>query len=285
MRYRDIIEAPIDQYSAVGDWDDPKGSFRGSNRGDIETSHKLIHSPVAVKKIRAAWERVPQKFNFWMVNDTKNKQVRSQIYSIEDFRKDPRFEPYAKDINPSVDAINVIYTTNFTNESNYKPMTAWIMAHRLVHVFQMNRLGRSLYVSMESDLANILRDTVEAYGLPRVRGSDMLSLATGYDTGLPILISRMFTMRSARMSKLKNPLDYPAELLAQHLISGRIRFNQLPPSLSIEFRRYGEDIKKVAMLDTKRADQLNARWQELAEDFDQRFKSLLDSLVGKVIVL
>ena len=289
MRYRDLTEAPIDQYAAVGDWDDPKGSFRSSNRADLERSHTIIHSSVAVQKIRSAWAKVPQKFNFWMVNDTSTTRVRSHIYSIEDFRNDPRFEPYASDINPTSDTINVIYTSNFTVSSNYKPMTAWIMAHRLVHALQMTNAGgrhiSAIYGNIESELAGLISDTLTAYGIYNRRGHDMLGISLEGPMLKP-LISKLFTMRSARMGKLHQPLDLPAEMLAQHLLSGGIRFNPLPPSMQVgSDDRRGVSANRDAQLDPRQADQLNARWQEMASTCDQRFDELLDKLVGKVIVL
>jgi hypothetical protein len=69
MRIIDLIEAPINQYSAIGDWNDERGSMISSNGRNFDgsardTSHKIVKSEKAVQKIKSAWARVPQKFNF-----------------------------------------------------------------------------------------------------------------------------------------------------------------------------------------------------------------------------
>jgi hypothetical protein len=280
LRYRDLTEAPIDQYLAVGDWDDPKGSFRSSNRSDLEKSHKIIHSPAAVRKIRDAWIKVPQKFNFWMLNDTGNRRLAVQVYDIDEFRSDKRFESYIHQITPAADAINVIYTTNFTTPSNYKPMTAWIMAHRLVHVFQLKSgaVEFNTYRDVERKLVGLIIDTISAYGIEIGRSKDALGLSfSNNNAAMSYLISRLFTMRSARMQKLSNALDFPAELLAQHLLSGGVRFNPVPLSIPKS--------NGTAEITQRVASELDSRWQDFSEEVGQMFDEILDNLGGKVIVL
>ena len=84
-------------------------------------------------------------------------------------------------------------------------------------------------------------------------------------------------MRSARMQKLSNALDFPAELLAQHLLSGGVRFNPVPLSIP--------NSNGTAEITQRVASELDSRWQDFSEEVDQMFDEILDNLVGKVIVL
>jgi hypothetical protein len=292
MRYRDLVEAPIDQYAAVGNWDDPSGSFRSSNRADIEKSHKIIQSPAAVNKIRLAWAKIPQKFNFWMLNapePTKSSNVA--VYDIADFEKDHRFDPYRDQIKPSSDAINVIFTTNLTSVSNYKPMTAWIMAHRLMHSIQFG-LGKrfkdqyAIYSKIERDMAALLVKTMQAYGYDTTASKNDLPVISWNAKAGNSLISKLFTMRSARSGKIENQGDAAAELMAQHMLTGRISFNELPSNLSHPKSYRGDaPIVHSRPINPAVAADLNARWQSLGKRLDRQFEQLLDSLIGKVLVL
>lgn len=292
MRYHEIFEAPIDQYAALGDWEDRKGSFNSSNTKEV--SDKLVTNAKAVAKIRDIWQRVPQTFNFYMINIPGGEYHSHTIEDVDGFIAQPPrgLKPYMNQMKLANSAINVIYTTNFTNQANYMPMTAWIMAHRLWHIFQME-FGKESPIKHNIDilLSDAFAETASAYtGQENRRGENFFMLR-----GIPgqirevmeLIVPKVFTMRSARMDKLKNELDMPAELFAQYLISGKITFGELPETVEIldtGYNIHNRNVRGKTALTLKNPE-ANFIWGNLARELDKEFNSLLNSCVGKVLVL
>lgn len=275
MRYHELLEAPIDQYAALGDWEDRKGSFNSSN--SKETTDKIVGNPKAVAKIRNIWQRVPQTFNFYLIN-VPGREFEHEITDVGNF-KNKRLAPYMDQMKLSPTAINVIYTTNFTNQSNYMPMTAWIMAHRLWHIFQFeHEKAPPVKHNVDILLSDAFVDTFNGYtGQEHHKGKNFFMLSSApwnISECIQQLIPKVFTMRSARMNNLKNELDVPAELIAQYLVTGKVTFAPLPDQLEIDRKAYPLP-----------STQLNGIWSKLAVDLENEFNSLLNTCIGKVLVL
>ena len=273
MRYRELAEAPIDQYAGLGDWEDASGSFNSSNRNEV--SKNIINNPKAVSKVRDIWQKVPQTFNFYFIN--AKIELDHFFGDISEFSKKKTFAPFLDQMKLSPNAINVIYTTNFTSQANYIPMTAWIMAHRLWHVFQFeDNVAPPVKHNVDLLLSDAFAKTTSAYtGDAPVLGQNffmMSSIPWPNCEFNPELVTKLFTMRSARMNKLQNELDIPAELFAQHLISGKISFNELPQQLTVRGEQYN-------------LPGPNNIWGQLTTDLTGEFNQLLNACIGKVLVL
>lgn len=267
-----IVEVPIDVFQTVGDFDQP-GSID-------EPSRKLVTDPKAVKKIRNIFEKTPYTFNFYIINATSSIWNKSRgIYSSNDVIESlPDLEKYLK---KDKNAISVVYTTNFTNLANYVPMTGWILAHRIGHIFHLskstNSAGRELFFEIEADLYNLLLDiNHKVYGLDLhnqklAQKSSLPGLARAAESSRELLHS-IATMRSARNQKLRNNLDWGAEFLAQYLIGGGIKFNPLPD----------QNLDKPA---NENKESYNKLIQKFSKTTTNKFTKLFDSMIGSVFVL
>ena len=292
MRYSEISETPIDQYKALGDWDNAKGSFIRSNGFDQkrdfaprEISQNIIHSEKSVQKIKDLWTRVPQKFNFFIINvahGINGYRFNPTISTIDEFQNNAEsLTPYLPELTLAHNAINVIYTSNFTNTNNYMPMTAWIMAHRLSHIFQIYR-ENNLYNSIQTKLNNAIIATGKAYGINVTVIPETGIVAVTQYSGLIDIIAKILTMRSARNNRLTSPFDYIGELLAQYLIGGKITFNSVPNE--VKFQPTNNNYKTIMISQTHKS-LIDSMWTSLAGEFENDFNHLLDSLIGKVLVL
>ena len=172
------------------------------------------------------YKNVPYDFNFYLVSGVKREtgsefagfitpERAAEIIGAERVEK----------LNPN--SITVIFTNNVTNQRNYIPLTGWIMAHRISHIFHFSRneearkvyldLERYVFKGMMKDILNIMG--LNEYSIPSI---DMLNMKN-----YQWLMAKLFTMGSARRGKLTNTLDGGGELIAQYLLSGKITFNRL----------------------------------------------------------
>ncbi len=278
MRAKEFLpEVPIDVFQPVGDFDQP---------GSIDDpSRKLVTNPKAVKKIRDVFKKTPYTFNFYIVNKPKSDWNKSKgIYSLDEVIKVlPELKEYLK---KDPNSISIVYTTNFTNPRNFVPMTGWILAHRIAHILQIAGKGspiRDLFFEIEADLHNLIIDINQnVYGLDLKRhkiGTGMPAMAIATDASKELL-QAIATMRSARMKKLLNNADWGAELLAQYLIGGGIRFNSLPDELNSSPDKY--IVGKEA---NQNKEKYNKLIQEFAKTTTDKFTKVFDSMVGSVFVL
>jgi hypothetical protein len=178
------------------------------------------------------------------------------------------------------------------------PLTAWMMAHRLEHIFLTKDYAH--YDDTQKKLAECVVQTIQAYDpkwSPNKRYKGMMDFMD-FGIGAPIIkpfVYKVFTMRSARSQRLNNGLDYNAELMAQWLLTGSIKFNLVPISIHSESGR-----KKVSYdihtnkytneyptftLDSEKAEKLNQMWQNLATELAKDYDLLFKSMVGKVLCL
>jgi hypothetical protein len=209
------------------------------------------------------------------------------------------------------DSINVIYVSNFTNPKQYMPITAWISAHRLSHAFQFTSGSRNLsslkdYWELERDLTELIIETGEHYHLfnknSPTRGDRKLdkrlidvkrnysAIRTYYDTirlcdllitDIGLISCSLFTMRSARENMLHNPIDFVGELIAQYLLTGRVKFNPLSPV--IYSRKPGSQI--AYDIDDESRIHLDAKWKKLESTIAAQLDPTFKMLKGHVICL
>jgi hypothetical protein len=163
----------------------------------------LLKSEKGLAKIYRSFDKTTFDFNI---------NILMQKHAVFDSDKLNKIIPSEQLVDPT--AINVCHTTNVTTNSNYIPMNAWIMVHRMAHANQARG-----YVSEQS-----LIDTLaEAY--ERLTGDKAKVLSgriQGFGRDLEALLMLLMTMRSARMCNISSDLDFLGELLAQYVITGKI---------------------------------------------------------------
>jgi hypothetical protein len=213
----------------------------------------------------------------------------SKIFNTDIFREIIAAKPYSIPVDD--DAINVVFTTNATNINNYMPMTAWIMAHRISHIFLYNHKhdASQNFIKIERLMTDMFYKTINTYySVPNRTQVDNTKqdIIPSYELDshrtevMTALVSNIFTMRSARNNKLRNVLDFSAELFAQYLISGHIKFGTLPDKILSP-----EGIHNILKISESEKQQLLEEWHALAPKMETLIDELLDSLIGKVLVL
>jgi hypothetical protein len=281
--YEILTEAPIGNFDLIGDFNQ-KGSFDKINNPD-DVSKTLVQNPKAVQKIKSLWERVPQTFNFYIVNQPeKDYNVAGEVWTYDSL-KSPNTklkQLVAGHIKYDPNAISVVYTSNFTSRTI--PMTGWILAHRFLHTMQFGSLDTpdvdwaQTYKLIASKIWNLFSTiAVKVYGGSNNGEYKGVSASSFLQNEAKLLINKTFTMRSARNGWINTFLDVPNELFAQYLMTGKVTFNALPDSIDSRYDRSVEADKHQKLA----ADlMLNELSQKLPEIFDK----LLDELKGKICV-
>ena len=263
MNIHDLFEAPISDLTHVGDWS--KGSsFRHA------PDRKLLTNPKAITKITAQWEKTPVDFNVYLVNN-KDGIKHGEIGAVTKEWIDTNLPTTAPFIDVKPNAVNLLFMNNTGDER--VPMTGWIMAHRFGHV--VSRYGgqsRRQFPDFTDAREEIIR--VTAY-----------VLNDGFGTRQPInektLVSfyeQIGTMRSARTGQLRTEFEFTHELLAQYMLVGEIKFNPIPTSFKV-----GRSM--VHFKEPDDIDYYNGMLDDLAESLGHMFLNLLNSCVGKILVM
>ena len=284
MRYREISEAPIDDLTHVGDW--TKGSsFRH------EQDRKLLTNPKALRKITAQWEKTPVSFNVYLVNNKDGlKQGEVGEVSWEWVEKNlPTTAPYIE-IKP--DSVNLLFMNNSGSER--VPMTGWIMAHRFGHVVSRYNTGQGTSPRSGMNMQRQFADFTDAR--ESINRTMMTILNDGYgfklrpssngffgqeEKILTAFYEQIGTMRSARQGQIRNEFEFTLELLAQYMLTGRIKFNPIPA----HFKK-GRSVYASFKGPESDMDYYNGMLDDLADGtINYQFENLLNACVGKILVM
>jgi hypothetical protein len=284
MRYHEITEAPIEDLTHVGDWE-KSSSFRHAQ------DRKLLTNPKAIQKITKQWEKTPVDFNVYLVNNadgTRHGEIGevSQEWLEQNL---PNTAPYFK-YNPN--AVNILYMNN--SGSARVPMTGWVLAHRLGHA--LNRYDNK-YSSWNGGMRRQFQDFTDALAELYRTVATILNDGYGYKDRVPSherdydklrategLIAAFYqqigTMRSARTGNLRDEREFILELLAQYMLTGRIKFNPIPKSF-----KYGRHNYVMFRGPEGDMEYYNGMLEDLADSLEHMFLNLLGSAVGKILVM
>jgi hypothetical protein len=90
-------------------------------------------------------------------------------------------------------------------------------------------------------------------------------------------------MKSAQSGDLLNYNEFFHELLAQYLISGKIKFNPLPNFIQLDNKKmYGHDISRKIYKKNNSSDN-DLEW--LSDEFEYALDAVLDSATNKLFVM
>ena len=222
MRYSQISEAPIADLETLGIIPD-KGL--GS---EMATSHRLHNNEKGRAKIFRAFEKTDYIFNFYLVQSEHKedgKAIRPFITKgLVD--KDKVKKYLGKDIDTE-GKISILFTNNVSNDD--RPLGAWMLAHRVSHPVQMSKEG----MEIEARISAVLNRVVNAIASTQYSDRAPIKINMGFrnsSTGYyQDIINQLFTMKSARNGIIGDRLDVDGmgELMAQYLITGKVRFNHI----------------------------------------------------------
>lgn len=197
-----------------------------------------IRSAAGLAKIRGVFSKIEPIFNVYFVDGARTsliKLCKSQS-NIRQWLHDNECS-----IDHSPDSITILYSNNMTSPSNYVPFTGWMIAHRLHHIFTLlfNELDGEHITDFVSESSTfmfhnlmklIFEEKYKSAELDRKminRHTYNLNFADDFSSYLIRAVSQnIMTMRSARLKKL-NVIDIPAELFAQYIITGSVKFAKI----------------------------------------------------------
>jgi hypothetical protein len=101
------------------------------------------------------------------------------------------------------------------------------------------------------------------------------------------LFSAVGTMKSARENKLRTSSEFVYELVAQYIITGKIKFNDLPRQLILDRRMaWGRPNYKVKnAIDEEAYIEYNAQLHNNAATYEHYLDQVFGSLVNKIFVM
>lgn len=277
----ELNDMAIRQFKTVGDWN-KSSSFRD------KTDRALLTNPKAVQKIQRQWSKTPYDFNMYLVNDPRvNKSefrevgVRS-LSTIRDGMKLTSEEVP----DPGPGEITIIYTGNFGDQR--KMASGWILAHRFGHALAASR---GTYVGNEwNEFTSRLKELVaeilqDVYGI-NVSEKERRQWGGG-DKILKYVARQLGTMKSARDNNMRSWYEFAYELLAQYLITGKIKFNPLPDRIVTGIAGWGRKETRGVHPDAQGIQQTynNHDLEYYAQELEQMLENVLDRAMGNIFVM
>lgn len=238
-----LIEAPLGDYKTIGNWD--KGSSFRSKRDRM-----IIQHPRTVETLKKKLKSRYHTFNLFFVNSKEaNEHTEVGRVDLEWVRKNLG-EEVAKTVEPTYQEeghVNIIYTNNKGEEG--RPMTTWMMFHRMAHSMARPNAGRGKqFPSYQEAMDTViwhLAQILEEYGIKDFASSEdkLNSRNAEYSSnGYPLsrfnartrqqIMKKFFTevctFRSARENNLRDWFEVTNELFAQYATTGKVKFKAPP---------------------------------------------------------
>ena len=268
-------EMPITNMTFQGSWGPKaKGEF-GYNWQDLG----ILENPNATEKIMKKWSNTKENFEVHFVRSEKAQKHRQ----VGEVSKEWVKEELDFDVQPQPDTITVIFTQNESDEK--VPMTAWTLAHRVGHAIFINKeFLKEFAEKIEKDFLTLL-DKVYNISSMIGRGSGNKSeYAPQNMILLGKFVQEIGTMSSARNKRVGNFVEFLFELVAQYIITGKIRFKSLPRTFTMpEHESFGEKDEKVKIKNEK-FEKYNARLGNYAKILEKRLDKIFNSLRNKIFV-
>jgi hypothetical protein len=283
-----LEEMPIANFQKVGNWD-KNSSYKDNER-------KLLNNPKAVEKIKAKWAKTPHNYNMYFVNSPEANR-NSEIGMVDQEWLEQNMPKALSEFQYQPNAINILFNSNKGDEK--VPMTAWIIAHRFGHA--ISRYGKYNFTTGQSqrqvyhftEVRNIIfrymNNILENYGVKVGNSEERHNNSGRYgehqkkantDKILKYFFQNIGTMRSAREAALRNEFEFTLELLAQYMLTGKIKFNPLPKHFKAgqngyySFRGNEHDYEYY-----------NNALTDMAEELEDNFNAALNECEGKIFVM
>jgi len=263
-----LNEMPITTFQTIGKWNKPGQGFNAQDIG-------ILNNPAAVEKIHKKWSNTQENFDFYFVK----QPGASKFQQVGEVTPEWVKQNLNLDIQPNPDNFTIIFTNNKGGEK--MPMTAWLIAHRMGHAVSRTHYWDNFTNELQRDFIRILKEAYHYdYGQwddgARKRDEDML-LSLAYE---------VCTMRSARQRNLLRFYELNYEMLAQRLLTGKIKFNKLPRCLNSSLKMaWGRPTGRQYCGNP--ADL--AEWDEVLENYADQYAYLLDAVIqsnlGKIFVM
>lgn len=288
-----LIEAPIGDYKLLGDWN--KGSSFTKKRDRMILSH-----PKAVEILKKKFNNNHHTFNLFFLN-SKAARNYTEVGKVDlDWVEANLGEDVAAAVEPTYqkdDNVNVIFTNNKGSEG--RPMTAWIVAHRISHALGRYDFGRGMQKQFPSNkeaqdsIFRSLSEIMREYGNQSFPDTELKNdvnrlgeysrkKARTNELILKHFFVKVCTFRSARENNVRDWFEILNELFAQYITTGKIKFNEPPEKFGTkgafgsgtgEFKLIGDKAEVAEMLDT------------LARTLEHYFDESLTDATSSILVM
>lgn len=256
MEFKQWLEMAITNFQLQGDWDSPrKYGYSNQDKG-------ILTNQSAVEKIHRLWANSKNDFELYFL---KSKDAYKYV-EIGEVSSQWVKSILKVDIQPKPNAITVIFTNNTGAEK--VPLSAWTMAHRLGHAVRRDQFFQNFFFKeVERDFKEIAKNLYQTDNIKAV------ALAVG-------------TMRSVRMNNLRNFYEFIYELLAQYIITGKIKFNPLPKALLVRKRMaWGRPANQYKYADDDDLKDWDTELQGYIDKYEGCLDTIFNGLVGKIFVM
>lgn len=276
------------------DQEDKKKATNFKRYGWHWDDFSILTSKGGIEKLNRKWLKVPQQVEMYLLrNKTAYKQQEIGAVSETQLKLtlglnvvgSPQEMKGPMDIYINPDAINIIYTNNLG--ADRMPFTYWTAAHRLGHAIKGDYGYNEFIKLLETEIASIIK---EVYGKTMTRQYRVFDRDS--DQIVTEFIKQIGTMKSARDGTVRNIYEFGYELLAQYMLSGKIKFNKIPTSFGKRgtFGRRGTYTGMPAYgtrggPGEAEVEDYNEMLWSLARGLEYYAEQALDNVVGKIFVM
>lgn len=234
MRYRELLEAPIADFSLQGPIDDGRipAVRKPFDRGTTfdKTDQKLLMTDKGRNKIVRAFQNTKQTFRVVFQNgeefDAGSSKTNDNVNDyISTLKAGIRDEAHGVRGQPGV--ITVLIVGNLSADDKM-PMNAWTLAHKIGHSFQDFEASSTQWADQPR---TGLLDHIQSIDklLFSIASEEFPNLRSRYRRfGGPQELVATLTMKSAREKRLDGFEIFP-ELIAQYLLTGSVKMNLNDP--------------------------------------------------------
>lgn len=277
IRLKNIItEAPVSTHQTIGD-------FSKGHSFHKKVDRALVTNPVSVKKVKDFFKNTSADFDFYFVNTTEARKFMELGKVKKDFIFDEMgIKPeQLKDgiINPN--SITVFFTNNRGDER--APLTPWIIAHRLGHVFRREYAWEHY---LQTWVTGEIQGIMECYGISPKKFTgwglgDNYASVKRYEIALRYLCEAIGTFKSARDKNLRSESEFQYELFAQYLKDGEIKLNPCPDILPTGQHAY----RNLRFKSPEDKEYAEGHIRELTRDYRHYAESVLNDCIGNIFVM
>lgn len=292
--YELLREAPIEDFQVLS-------NFKQPNRGWKPADRRLLTHPKTVERVKNFFRNSPYDIRILLVNSKESSRyVEVGIVSMEwlEYNMYHTFQEI-KDLsypnNPfGEESINIIYTNN--SGSEWRPMSPWIMAHRMGHAIfnDFNRgntpVGTSdILPSLEKEILGYIKDILANYRaiIQRNSGPGDISYSRFYNIRNQKLFNQFLCMigpsRACRENKLRNGYEFIYECFAKYLVTGSLEFRSAPEQMLLGYA-WGKP-RYSPKLGNEELTEVNHLLSIMAQVMEQEFDRALSYAMGKVMVM
>lgn len=291
-----LTETPIGDYQTIGNWD-KRHSFHSKR------DRTIIRHPRAIEITKKKFNNNDHVFNLYFVNQKGAEDHMELGRRSLDWVRENLGEEVAKAVEGNVGQegnVNVIFTNNRGDEG--RPMTAWMMAHRIAHAFgRWANSSRGRQFPSYQEAANTipwhLSQIMDEYGVSDFPDNDdrVTRGKGGYGSSereqrstrknqqmLTQFFRQVCTFKSARDNNIRDWFEVLHELFAQYITTGKIKFNPAPKKFGTK-QAFGNGTGEFHLRGN--AEDVEGQLNSLANTLVYYFDEMLDDVGNDILIM